>query len=281
MADRETIRRIVNEELARPEVERSLSERLAATQSERIAQALRHPLAITLAGFVLTFLFGSIIENRLAESRKAAAARETQIERIYEREAKAQEVVIEFVRLVHWRAVESSLLRSAINRRSTPELLDRKAAYDEAYRPWNQREPEYRIALRQVWAGSDRSKLADISPYELAVGQYIDIHFGNADACLTRHFDLAVNLVYPDENFTNTPGGYCDRTDWTQVVSQRERAARECAVYIRAVSLDVLRQRTDAEVTQVLLGNEAPKVEVNVDAIKTRLAEACDIPGTI
>ena len=279
MADRDTIRRIVNEELARPEIERSLSKRIAQTQSERIGQALRHPLAITIAGFVLTFLFGTLIESRLAETRKAAAAREARIERIYDQEAKAQAIVVESVRLVHLRAVESSLLRSAIKRRSTPELLARKAAYDEAYRAWNQGEPEYRLALRQVWAGSDRSRMANASPYEIAVGRFIDAHFGNADACLTRHFDLAVNDVYPDQEFANSAGSYCDRSDWFQVVSQREKAARKCAIYIRAISLNVLRQRTDAEVDQVLRGGAGTTTVENVDQITSDLEQACHLPG--
>ena len=277
MADRDTIRQIVAEELARPEIERSLSERVAQSQAERIGKALRHPLAITIAGFVLTFLFGATIEHRLAENRKIEAARQVKVDRIYEQEARAQDLVNEFVRLVHRRTVESSLLRSAVLRRSTPELWDRKKAYDDVYREWNQREPEYRFALRQVWAGSDRSKLDSGSPYETAVAIYIDSHFGAADACLTRAFDTAVREVYPNDEFTNTPGDYCEREDWADAVSRREKATRNCSVFIRAISLNILRQRTDAEVEQVLAGAVPNTVVQNVDQIDANLAQACEL----
>ncbi len=279
MVDRKTVRSLVEEEVTRPEVRALLETDGTPSWPTRIGHALRHPLAITLAGFMMTYFVGGEIEGRVAESDKRAQAREIRAQRAYALEAQSEQHVRDFVDLVHRRAIDSNILRSAIQRRSTPELLQRKADYDATYREWNEKEPWNVLGLRRVWAGNDRALLENPSPYEIVVEKHSVTDFAKIDACVTRNFDEVVAEVMGTEAYTNSPGRYCRDEHWSRTVREASIRVRDCALEIMNVSLKLLRHRTDDEVEGVLGDHDSEEPEMTEDEVIAALDAACNKPG--
>ncbi len=280
MADRDALREMIKDEVAQAEVKVVFEAEDDAAWPTRVWDGLRHPLLIAIAGFGLTFFVGGAIENQVSESNRLAQNRDLRVERAYALETQSEQIVRDFVELVHRRAIESNLLRSAIERRSTPEFLPRKAAYDDTYREWNEKEAWHALGLRRVWASDRRALLEEESPYETVAAEHISRVFGWIDSCLTRNFDRVAKTVMSDERYTNIPGNYCahrdDGEEWADFVQNQSRRIRRCSLAIMNLSLGILRQRTDAEVARVLgVEGEDTDLEMTEEEVTKRLDEAC------
>ena len=97
---------------------------------ERLAEASRHPLVLTLVGFILTGILGAGLTWRLND-----ISRERDEERTTQEHAIA--AVQEIVDLINERRTRAIVLAYAIRRSSEEETKARKAAYDDVYVRWN------------------------------------------------------------------------------------------------------------------------------------------------
>ncbi|MEL7115284.1 MAG: hypothetical protein AAGP08_06760, partial [Pseudomonadota bacterium] len=116
MSDRETIRQIIAEELARPAVQKSLADAAAKSLASRIWEALRHPIVLTIAGFLLTATVGTHLERIFSRSEEDRRLRDLAIAAAEAAEDEVRASLLALTQLTHERSVRADLLRSAIRR---------------------------------------------------------------------------------------------------------------------------------------------------------------------
>jgi hypothetical protein len=172
---------------------------VSAASRSRLAEASRHPLVVTLVGFLCTGILGgyltwwlnssSHLQDMETSTRNSAIA-----------------AVSDISELVNERRARGELVVSAI-RRGAPEteVVARKAAYDEAYIRWNTKVAGDVLRIRAAlhWSHSRYEKYIDgltnanillhgIDADVIRQGQRPAASpglFSIMDACLTRAFD--------------------------------------------------------------------------------------------
>lgn len=210
---RDEIRKLVTEEIARPEVQAVLEDRPSEGIFERLGRALRHPLAITVLGFLLTGLLGTYIERIFSAGAEERAEMEAEITATLAREEAAQQSLIALSRLSHERAVRADLLRSAI-RRDAESLVRRKKDYDVAYVAWNTELQSHFINLRKHFAANPDA-ITKQHRYEALIATHVATAggaYGLADSCLTDAFD--VRMEARENNRESLPEMLCSDENW-------------------------------------------------------------------
>jgi hypothetical protein len=100
---------------------------------QKLDAIFRHPLTLTLVGFLLTGLVGTYITTLLHNAETERAVADARRER-------GISAIREIAELVNERRTRAVMVSSAIKRHSPTEAEARKVAYDEVYVRWNTRE---------------------------------------------------------------------------------------------------------------------------------------------
>lgn len=221
------IRQVIREEVTRNQLREVLEE----PEKKKINWG-RHPLVITVAGFICTALIGNTLESRFAERDKLRIEQERILHKAKEREEEALSDLRNFVELAFERQVRSDLVRSAIIRGNKDEAIARKAAYDEVYTQWNI-ELFPRLKNLRTLTNIRQEYLEDEqSIFERAVEYTILSRFGAADWCLTSAYDFSYrsDFPHPHDRSLIQQGNNCggQGANWTSYTRKNRDEVREC-----------------------------------------------------
>jgi hypothetical protein len=184
---------------------------------KELAEASRHPLVITIIGFILTGIGGAGFTwwlNSLSNARdvqRVAEVRRAEFEAAGR--ARDVEAVREVTDLINERRTRAMLVASAIHRRSSgAEIESRKAAYDDVYVRWNTKAQSISLRIREIFkalAPSAYEGYINALTNEIALGhrtaasrQTEPQHQGLLtlmDTCITNAFD-----AYRRDRFEDT-----------------------------------------------------------------------------
>ncbi len=163
---RAEIQRMMRDEIARSEVRAALERR----------SVLRHPIIVTIFGFLLTFVIGSAITSNLAERQEKDQLRR-----------EALEAVRDFSRTASERTERMTLLTSALSRDASKAVLSkRKQLYDDSYVEWNANLQRNYLYFREAFGYTVRTFA------EYAIDQSLGQIFNIYDHCLTEAYDAVV-----------------------------------------------------------------------------------------
>jgi hypothetical protein len=123
---------------------------------DSIKETLRHPLLLTIVGFLLTGIIGAGFTwwlNSLSSARDTERLRR---ERVATSEEATREHAVEAVReitdLINERRTRAMLVASAIYRQAEKsEVEQRKMAYDEVYVRWNTKAQSVALRIREIF----------------------------------------------------------------------------------------------------------------------------------
>ncbi len=161
----------------------------AMSRPNPVLAVLKHPLVLTGAGFLLSFVVGSFIENQFSGAAEERQATREAILAAQQHEVAARDAVIEFVTVAQERLTATDLLRSAISRNAQASLLKRKASYDTAYVNWNNSLQANQITLRQAIVAESRQDWNTPSIYEPLIRDSLVPQLSSVDGCITTAFD--------------------------------------------------------------------------------------------
>jgi hypothetical protein len=173
---------------------------------QHFAEASRHPLVLTLVGFILTGILGAGLTwklNSIANGREAERAAQ----------ARAAEAVREITDLINERRTRAILVAYAISRSSGAEVQARKASYDDVYVRWNTKTQSIALRIREMLR---RSSPAEYENYFNSLTVKLSLAFdtrgvseqarpgsvallSKLDDCITKAFD-----VFRKSNFENS-----------------------------------------------------------------------------
>ncbi|MGX9357000.1 hypothetical protein ACS3SW_18080 [Roseobacteraceae bacterium S113] len=246
MSNRETIRALVTEELMRPEVQDALMEAQLKNGLSKLWDHLRHPLVLTIVGFLLTATVGTYLESLFSASADDRARREAQIQSALAAEARAQDSLLALTRLAQERITRANLLRSAIGRDAS-SLQARKAAYDKAYVAWNVELTPHLIRVREDFSDSPDGILAPHF-YEEMINNRVSSGrggFGRSDACLTNAFDDRMRARRAGEDFKPRQ---CRGEGWHAFSVREVQRAKNCIEAVLADGFAVARDRAKRKI---------------------------------
>ncbi|MBY8974340.1 hypothetical protein KHP62_00880 [Rhodobacteraceae bacterium NNCM2] len=259
------IQKLVDEEIARRHAENRLPE------PNDSLRWLRHPLMITLVGFLLTTVIGSFYDGQLKEREDKRLSDAREVETARRHEAEAMRDLRSFVQLAYERQVRTDLVRSAIARGMQEEAIPRKKVYDEIYTSWNIELYPRLLNLRSL-VGRD----LDHSPYEKALETTVLPSFSRSDACLTVAYDAAfrAGFPYPAPNDRITASGRCgDGGNWQAYMKEERNNLRICLNAILSNMVPQIRARAATVLDPPLSEAERAKRE---NRIEIDLARACN-----
>lgn len=258
------IQTLVDEEIAR----RRAEEALPPTNGP--LDWLRHPLMITLFGFLLTTVIGSFYDGRLKEREETRLEDARKVETARAEEAEAMGDLRAFVQMGYERQVRTDLVRSAIGRGMAEEAVRRKKTYDEIYTRWNVEIYPRLLNLRSL-SGQDLVQ----TPYERAVEEAVLPSFGRSDSCLTIAYDTGfrADFPFPAPNDAIRATGKCGKTESWQGYMKTERdRLRTCLSGILSNMAPQIRARARDVLAPPLTEAEAARWRHRVEA---GLAQAC------
>lgn len=243
-------------------VRRAVADRLdhfSEAKSKSPWELLRHPLTITIVGFVMTSFIGNELDDRFSKREETQIREQRILTAARAREKEALRDLRSFVELAYARQVRSDLVRSAINRGNGPEAIARKATYDEVYTKWNIELFPRLKNLRTLTNIDDRQVEHRQSIFEKAVEYTILPLFGAADWCLTSAYDFSYRngFPHPHEKELIESGRNCDGIgeNWMRYMRSNGAKVRECIggilsnmiVEIRYQSANVLESKLDEQ----------------------------------
>jgi hypothetical protein len=180
----------------------------------QLAEVARHPLVITIVGFMLTGIVGAGFSWWL---NSLATARETErVERARTAEfdaagrVRAIDAVREITDLINERRTRAILVASAIYRRSSAaETEARKWAYDDVYVRWNTKSQSISLRIREIFkklAPTEYEGYLHALTHQVALGRPLSDEnrpqreglLTLIDACITEGFD-----AYRRDKFEN------------------------------------------------------------------------------
>ncbi len=144
---------------------------------------MRHPIALTIFGFLLTTLVGTFISHEVSERANRDKQR-----------SEALEAVRSFTTEASALRVSQSFLLSSF-RRNAPldELSIRKEAYDQAFASWFSKLHANALFVREFF-GFTYPNFA-----EQALQRSLNVDFQKMDVCLTEAFDMKKTSSKIDE----------------------------------------------------------------------------------
>jgi hypothetical protein len=183
----------------------------------QLSEVTRHPLVITIVGFMLTGIVGAGFTWWLHSLSSEREIERTQRERRVDFEAASRARAIEAVRevtdLINERRTRAILVASAIYRQSSQaETETRKWSYDDVYVRWNTKAQSISLRIREIFkklAPTDYEGYLNALHHQMALGdptppmsdENNSRHEGLLtliDACITDAFD-----AYRRDKFEN------------------------------------------------------------------------------
>jgi hypothetical protein len=137
----------------------------------------RHPLTLTLVGFILTSIVGGALSQCY---EKARLNTENQLQL----QADRKKALVSFTRLVYERRTRSAMLVSALRaNRPFNEVADKKRLYDGTFVEWN-------TSLQaNLWQIRDMVSAADYSVFENDVESLLVERLKAVDICVSDAYD--------------------------------------------------------------------------------------------
>lgn len=209
-----------------------------------LSRTLAHPLLLTLVGFLLTALIGTMIESRFSEAQRQAEAVRMEVELALTDERRAAEDMLELFALLQARTSLGGMLQSAITRGDDAAVLERKRLYDQAFLQWNVRLVPSLVRFRQNLSDENDVPIVHQSLSEDFVYVRVTEPLGRSDACLTAAYDAWRLAPATLAQLTCGSG----REPWTEHVRGQRRLAEECLFQIMTGTLEYLRRRADARI---------------------------------
>jgi hypothetical protein len=184
---------------------------------KQLAELSRHPLVITIVGFMLTGVVGAGFTwwlNSLSATREAEHAERARRGELEAAErARAVEAVREVTDLINERRTRAVLVAYAIHRHSPEaEVEARKSAYDDVYVRWNTKSQSISLRIREIFkqlAPSGYEGYISALTHEVALGHQTGVNLSSKptrqglltqmDTCVTGAFD-----AYRLDKFENT-----------------------------------------------------------------------------
>jgi hypothetical protein len=202
---------------------------------KQLGEASRHPLFITLVGFILTGIIGAAFTwylnsySTAREADRAERARTAEFEAT--RRTREVDAVRELIELINERRTRAMLVASAIHRQSTEaEVEDRKRAYDDVYVRWNTKIQSLTLRIREIFkaAHSEFEDYINDLNYEMTLGvrgrqrpqeEHREALLTKMDACITKAFDTYRRDKFEDKGNAVTVLNECnlDTTDQTLI----------------------------------------------------------------
>lgn len=187
--DAEDIKRLVREEVLRPEIQALLNRKEDQKEKlgQRLGRFLRQPIALTLIGFFLTSIVGTIISQNVANRSQRDAERVAALEAVRQFASDAAEL-----------RVQQDLLASAMFRQTGLDALEGfKQRYDEAFLLWNSGRYRNYLAVRSFF-GFTYANFA-----EQLISRTIHQDFRAMNVCLTQSYDVLVEEMEGQAQLTD------------------------------------------------------------------------------
>jgi len=248
--DHEDLSKLIRAELESSEVMKHLQAYEERTRPPTLGEVARHPFVLTVLGFCLTAIFGSLLEREYSAKQVAQAEREAAIVLAHEQEAEAQRAFAAIEALTSERITRGAMLKSAIKRGSAEEVGPRKRVYDEAYVDWNTEIQARFVELRRHVTDTNGNVSVLGTKYEAAISKVLTPMLSQIDACLTQAFDQTRRDGAGDRGFVCaaqplrhcrglvaaevTSVLSCKTGYWWRYIDLRERQLRDCFLGLSA-----------------------------------------------
>jgi hypothetical protein len=168
----------------------------ARPPESRIAAALKHPLLLSLVGFMLTWGVGTLLTDNI---KAGQIQRDRALEDDRARRAASIQAVNTLSALIYDRRTRAELVLSAARRGVLlPELFSRKAAYDSAYVAWNRSIQSTLLGVRDIVGEKEYSEVESYVEFALTP------HFRVLDRLVTDAFDQRVKSNAPPDSEART-----------------------------------------------------------------------------
>ena len=255
----ETLRAIVSEEIGAA---------MAKDQSQTRSSWTRHPLIITIVGFLMTSGLLFVVEWYLSNRSAEVAERNRQADLIAAETSRALQRVDDLSLLAHQYATEMNMVLSAINRGSAQEAIARKARYDDYYRAWVTR---YQIEARQILRtmGVPTADNIDQDPFYDAIETHLGwFRFQLGDTCLTNVFHAARKLEFSaPKDWPNEAKPLCQVSAreedapiaFDPMIRASFKGARACATQLVYYAQDRLRAHEAVQLAEIGVITTKPK----------------------
>ncbi|WP_412564231.1 hypothetical protein [Thalassobius sp. MITS945101] len=248
--DHEDLSKLIRAELESSEVMKHLQAYEERTRPPTLGEVARHPFVLTVLGFCLTAIFGSLLEREYSAKQVAQAEREAAIVLAHEQEAEAQRAFAAIEALTSERITRGAMLKSAIKRGSAEEVGPRKRVYDEAYVDWNTEIQARFVELRRHVTDTNGDVSVLGTKLEAAISKTLTPLLSQIDACLTQAYDQTRKGGEGDAGFvcSKQPNHECRGLQvaeialteacaddyWWRYVDVREKQLRDCFLGLSA-----------------------------------------------
>lgn len=220
----------ISDEITTHALREAISKATAPKQQSTWAWS-RHPLFLTVAGFIFTGVIGVGLEWLVDDSAKTAAEREASIAQAHSTENRAREALFDLMTLTNERATRARLLRSGMTR-GAESVPDRMDDYQVAYAAWNVDLDAILFRIREALA-VDPNQVTKKHPFEILIAEHVDYKrtaaFPRSDLCLTRAFDKFSSGGRMSESVCGE--------NWHRDVIDEVRRATDCVGSIVAAGL--------------------------------------------
>ena len=181
--------RIITDEVIRVKVRR-LTE--AKPKESGLAAFARHPLVLSVVGFLLTWGVGTLLTDRI---KSGQLERDRALEADRARRAASIQAVNSLSALIYDRRTRAELVLSAARRgAATGEITARKAAYDSAYVVWNRSLQATLLGVRDIVGEKDYSEFESYVEFGLTPW------FRKLDRLVTEAYDRRVTQNAPPDS---------------------------------------------------------------------------------
>ncbi|MCC6009224.1 MAG: hypothetical protein JJU40_16350 [Rhodobacteraceae bacterium] len=261
--DSEKIKELVNEEIAKREIKKSLS--------PPPPHWTRHPILVTILGFFLTTGVLTAYQQIESNSRTLESQRQEALNRIDFEEAVALEAVDSIFQPSFRLLADLHLFERALSRGDDADIASRKGVYDESFRDWMLFLPSFSRSLSDIFQfirasanGESLDSLALVrDAYYGAVGSYNGVLITAAGRCLTdahdylRNSSLSGGLAeffsescgnYREgrhrtlhRNFPHDEGSIPVRVPWSNLIEESRYRARACLFIVQRDLLVLIR----------------------------------------
>jgi hypothetical protein len=179
---------VIEDEVIRAKVRRLIDEK---RPESRLAAFARHPLVLSLVGFLLTWGVGTLLTDNI---KAGQLERDRALEADRARRTASIQAVNVLSSLIYDRRTRAELVLSAARRGAAPqELAARKAAYDSAYVTWNKNLQATLLGVRDIVGEKE------YTDFESYVEFGLTPWFRDLDRLVTEAYDRRIGAnVGPD-----------------------------------------------------------------------------------
>ncbi len=212
--NRDEIRKVIEEEITRQELADYAQE--PPSLVDRIRDASRHPITLTLVGFLLTSIVGSMVSQSIADRSQRDSERSAALEAVQTFASAAAEL------RVQQGVFEAALRRDVGNK----ELAILKTNYEKSFVRWNSERYKSYLSIRSFF-GFTYSNFA-----EQLISRTVHQDFRAVNSCLIGGYDWV--LTGPVELESNRNSAVTDYLDACLARFDRPGVEKESGGYINA-----------------------------------------------